>query len=242
MDNPQLVAVAGPNGAGKSTLASRLLPEEFRLYDYVNADTIARGLSAYNPESVAVQAGRVMLGRLDELAIARVSFAFETTLSGRAYANWIRELKDHGYVFHLFFVALRKTELSIERVKNRVRLGGHNVPDDLPAQGYVQQRCRVDCQDDGEQESQPEGPRFGDSDGAILHQPRRQGTIRIAEARTREGEEDPARDESKNEMTIAARDPLCSVEGTAKTPRTPRGEGLTTVAVVCSRRLLIPAY
>jgi predicted ABC-type ATPase len=131
MDSLQLVAVAGPNGAGKSTLASRLLPEEFRLYDYVNADTIARGLSAYNPESVAIQAGRVMLERMDELAAARVDFAFETTLSGRAYARWIRRLKDNGYVFHLFFIALRDVELSIERVKHRVKLGGHNVPEEV---------------------------------------------------------------------------------------------------------------
>ncbi len=128
---PTLIAVAGPNGAGKSTFASRLLPEEFQLYDYVNADTIARGLSAYDPESVAVQAGRVMLERLNQLAIAHVSFAFETTLSGRTYAKWIRALKDAGYVFQVFFVTLRDADLAIERVKNRVRLGGHSVPDDI---------------------------------------------------------------------------------------------------------------
>jgi predicted ABC-type ATPase len=128
-DPPRLIAVAGPNGAGKSTFASRLLPEEFQLFDYVNADTIARGLSAYDPESVAVQAGRVMLERLDQLATARESFAFETTLSGRTYAKWIRALKDGGYVFHVFFVTLRNADLAIERVKSRVRLGGHSVSD-----------------------------------------------------------------------------------------------------------------
>ncbi|HEV3417686.1 MAG TPA: zeta toxin family protein [Pirellulales bacterium] len=128
---PQLVVVAGPNGAGKSTLAERLVPQRFGMVHYVNADVIARGLSAFRPESVAIEAGRVMLERLDALASQRADFAFETTLSGRTYARWISRLQSSGYLFHLLFVTLNRPELSIERVAKRVSLGGHDVPADV---------------------------------------------------------------------------------------------------------------
>src|SRR5438045_9662464 len=94
--NPKVIIIAGPNGAGKSTLAPPLLRDRFELADYVNADTLALGLSAFNPEKVAIQAGRVMLKRLHGLAIQRQSFAFESTLASRSYAPWIGELKKSG--------------------------------------------------------------------------------------------------------------------------------------------------
>jgi predicted ABC-type ATPase len=86
---PQIVIIAGPNGAGKSTLAPALLRDTFGLLEFVNADTISAGLSAFNAESVALDAGRVMLTRLRELAARKQSFAFETTLATRSYATWI---------------------------------------------------------------------------------------------------------------------------------------------------------
>lgn len=125
---PKVIIIAGPNGAGKSTLAPLLLRDKFDLVDYVNADTLALGLSAFRPEKVAIKAGRVMLKRLRELATQRETFAFESTLASRSYAPWIIDLQGKGYTFHLLFLWVRSSDISIERVRERVRLGGHDVP------------------------------------------------------------------------------------------------------------------
>ncbi len=128
---PLVVVLAGPNGAGKSTSAARLLREALAVEEFVNADTIAQGLSAYRPEAVAVAAGRVMLERLHVLARERRDFAFETTLAGRGHARWLRELRASGYRVHLIFVSLPDPELAVARVAERVRQGGHHVPEDV---------------------------------------------------------------------------------------------------------------
>jgi predicted ABC-type ATPase len=98
--------------------------------EFVDADVIARGLSAFEPESVAIAAGRVMLTRLRELAAQRVHFAFETTLASRTFAPWLRDLRASGYEVHLLFLWLPSPEFAIERVADRVRAGGHDVPAD----------------------------------------------------------------------------------------------------------------
>ena len=95
-EKPQVVIIAGPNGAGKSTLAPVLLRDTFGLLEFVNADTISAGLSAFNAEAVALAAGRVMRARLRELADNKQSFAFESTLATRSYASWLRDLKATG--------------------------------------------------------------------------------------------------------------------------------------------------
>src|SRR6266566_2102089 len=100
---PNIVVIAGANGAGKSTLAPALLRDTLHILEYVNADTIAEGLSAFAPEDASFDAGRVMLGRLHELAKEQKSFAFETTLASRFYAGWLRELKGRGYRVSLVF-------------------------------------------------------------------------------------------------------------------------------------------
>lgn len=110
--NPQVIVIAWPNGAGKSTLAPYLLRDTFGLLEFVNADSIALGLSAFRPEGESPEAGRVMLRRLRELSAARASFAFETTLSTRSYAPWIAGLKGSGYNFHLTFLWLRSPDLA----------------------------------------------------------------------------------------------------------------------------------
>ena len=133
---PQVILLAGPNGAGKSTLAPALLRDTFQLLEYVNADTIARGLAAFRPEDVAFQAGRIMLKRLDELAARRTTFAFEGTLASRSLAPWIRGLLEQGYRFHLFFVWLRSPDLAVQRVGERVLNGGHGVPEDVVRRRY----------------------------------------------------------------------------------------------------------
>src|SRR5437016_8847383 len=127
-EQPQVIIIAGPNGAGKSTLAPFLLRDRFRTSAFVNADAIASGLSAFEPESVAIEAGRVMLNRLHELSERRENFAFESTLAARSYAPWLSRLRQQGYEVHLLFVWLRSVDLAIERVAERVRRGGHAIP------------------------------------------------------------------------------------------------------------------
>jgi predicted ABC-type ATPase len=123
--NPQIIVIAGPNGAGKTSLSPFLLRDRFSEFPFVNADAIASGLSAFEPESVAIEAGRVMLKRLHELSARRENFAFESTLAARSYAPWLKRLRQHGYEVHLLFVWLRSVDLAIERVAERVRRGGH---------------------------------------------------------------------------------------------------------------------
>jgi predicted ABC-type ATPase len=127
---PNVIVIAGPNGAGKSTLAPALLRDTLHIPDFVNADTIAEGLSAFAPEDASFEAGRVMLGRLKELAEAKKEFAFETTLATRFYAEWIGRLKSDGYHANLVFLWLDTVDLAIERVAARVRSGGHSIPEE----------------------------------------------------------------------------------------------------------------
>jgi predicted ABC-type ATPase len=129
--NPQIIVIAGPNGAGKTTLAPFLLRDKLRLLEYVNADPIALGLSGFDPGSVAMKAGRVMMHRLHELAERRKTFAFETTLAARSYAGWIEKLQGVGYNFQLSFLWLRSPELAVHRVRERVRSGGHDVAEEI---------------------------------------------------------------------------------------------------------------
>lgn len=134
---PKVIVIAGPNGAGKTTLAPFLIRDEYGLIEYVNADTIALGLTAFNPGSVAFEAGRIMLKRLRALAGREVDFAFETTLATRSYASWIEALRQRNYEFHLIYLWLRTVELAIERVRERVRGGGHDVPDEVVRRRYA---------------------------------------------------------------------------------------------------------
>ena len=129
MKKSQVIIIAGPNGAGKSTLAPLLLRDKLKLTEYVNADTIALGLSAFAPENAAIEAGRVMLKRLHDLSAQQKSFAFETTLATRSYAKWVKVLIEQGYEVHLIYLWLRSPEIAIARVHERVRAGGHDVPE-----------------------------------------------------------------------------------------------------------------
>jgi hypothetical protein len=101
---PRVVVLAGPNGAGKSTSARRILMGALQVGEFVNADTIAQGLSGFSPESVSIGAGRLMLARLRELAGMRKSFAFETTLASRSFAPWLQRLREEGYEVSLVFL------------------------------------------------------------------------------------------------------------------------------------------
>lgn len=127
---PCVIALAGPNGAGKSTAGPSLLRDALGVFEYVDADTIARGLSAFQPEKATIAAGRVMLERLHELGESGASFAFETTMASRSFAPWIAELMRTGYDFHLVFLWLPSPDFAVTRVRDRVGLGGHSVPEE----------------------------------------------------------------------------------------------------------------
>jgi predicted ABC-type ATPase len=134
---PKVVVLAGPNGAGKSTAAARLLLGPLQVDEFVNADTIASGLSAFAQERVALEAGRIMLRRLDELAATRASFAFETTTASRSYAFRLRNLRQVGYQVHLVFLWLPSEDAAVARVEDRVRSGGHDIPEPIIRRRYL---------------------------------------------------------------------------------------------------------
>jgi predicted ABC-type ATPase len=128
---PQIIVIAGPNGAGKTTLAPFLLRDKLGVLEYVNADPIALGLSGFDPGGVATHARRVMLNRLHDLSKQRRTFAFETTLAAKSYAPWIEGLQNRAYRFQLTFAWLRSADLAVQRVRERVRAGGHDVAEDV---------------------------------------------------------------------------------------------------------------
>jgi predicted ABC-type ATPase len=134
---PKVVILAGPNGAGKSTSAAKLLLGALSVDEFVNADTIAQGLSAFAPDRVALEAGRVMLRRIKELAAARADFGFETTLASRSYAPWLKKLQAAGYEVHLLFLWLPSADMAAARVADRVRAGGHDVPEPTIRRRYA---------------------------------------------------------------------------------------------------------
>ena len=125
------IVIAGPNGAGKTTFAREFLPAEARLMSFVNADLIAAGLSPFDPDRAALRAGRLMIRAIREYVTQGEDFAFETTLAGRRYARMIPSLRDVGYRVGMVFIALPSAEVAIARVAERVRQGGHSVPEEV---------------------------------------------------------------------------------------------------------------
>ncbi|RYD83592.1 MAG: zeta toxin [Sphingobacteriales bacterium] len=133
---PNLYIIAGCNGAGKTTASFTVLPELLNCKEFVNADEIARGLSPFQPEKVAIEAGRIMLSRISDLLSQKADFAFETTLSTRSYIRTIQKAKAEGYTVILLYFWLNSPELAIERVKKRVAEGGHNIAEDVIRRRY----------------------------------------------------------------------------------------------------------
>ena len=137
MDDKNLYIIAGCNGAGKTTASFTILPEILDCKEFVNADEIAKGLSPFQPEKVAFEAGRIMLNRIDELFKNQENFAFETTLATKIYKQKIKVAKENNYNTTLLFFWLRNSDLAKERVKTRVKEGGHNIPTDIIERRYV---------------------------------------------------------------------------------------------------------
>ena len=133
---PKLYIIAGCNGAGKTTASFAILPEILGCKEFINADEIAKGLSPFQPESVAVQAGRIMLARMDELLQKGETFAFETTLATKSYKQKIEWAQANGYEVTLLFFWLRNVIMAKERVAQRVSEGGHSIPSETIERRY----------------------------------------------------------------------------------------------------------
>ena len=136
MTPPRLYIIAGCNGAGKTTASFTVLPDMLGCKEFVNADEIARGLSPFNPEEMAIEAGRLMLSRIKTLIASHRTFAIETTLSTRSYRNTVRKAKAEGYEVILIFFWLPSPEVAVKRVAQRVKNGGHNIPEAVIRQRF----------------------------------------------------------------------------------------------------------
>lgn len=138
MTRPRALIIAGPNGAGKTTFAREFLPHEGRCRTFINADLIAAGLAPFAPETASLQAAKLMAQAIDAAVAARSDFAVETTLSGRSYLGLISAWKRAGYQVGLFFLKLPDVEMAVERVRIRVRQGGHDIPEVVIRRRFVQ--------------------------------------------------------------------------------------------------------
>ena len=131
-----LYVISGCNGAGKTTASYSVLPDMLNCKEFVNADGIAKGLSPFQPDKVAIESGRIMLSRIKDLLNHNVDFAFETTLATKTYVQFIREAQAKGYFVTLVYFWLNSPELAIERVRTRVSSGGHDIPVDTIRRRY----------------------------------------------------------------------------------------------------------
>lgn len=132
----RLYIISGSNGAGKTTASYTILPDILSCREFVNADEIAKGLSPFNPEKAAIQAGRLMLERINLLIEEQQDFAFETTLATKSYRNLIEKAKENGYKVTLLFFWLCSPDLAVKRVEMRVKEGGHNIPEETIRRRY----------------------------------------------------------------------------------------------------------
>lgn len=136
MSKRNLYIIAGCNGAGKTTASFSILPEILGCKNFVNADEIARGLSPFKPQAVAVQAGRLMLHRIEELLLAGEDFAIETTLATRSYIRLVNRARKAGYKVFVLFFWIESVEQARQRVAQRVREGGHDIDNKIIERRY----------------------------------------------------------------------------------------------------------
>lgn len=127
--SPNVYIVAGPNGAGKTTFAREFLPNYVKCLEFANADLIAEGISPFSPEQAAIRAGRLMIEQIHLLANRSSDFGFETTLAGKSYVRLLADLKSKDYRIYLYFLWTDNVDIALERIADRVRRGGHNVPE-----------------------------------------------------------------------------------------------------------------
>jgi len=137
VEQKKLYIIGGCNGAGKTTASFNILPDLLNCKEFVNADEIARGLSPFQPEKVSIEAGRLMLSRIDELLKSQKDFSFETTLSTRSFVSTIKKAREKEYYITLIFFWLDSIQLAKDRVKKRVAEGGHNIEEKVIERRYT---------------------------------------------------------------------------------------------------------
>ena len=130
--------VAGANGSGKTTLSKKLLPADNLVF--LNADEIAKSINPDNIESVKISAGKEVFKRLQTILEKGKNFAMETTLSGKLHLKVIEQARKFGYKVVLIYAFLDNPELCINRIKVRVKSGGHNIPDEDVRRRYVRSK------------------------------------------------------------------------------------------------------
>ncbi len=123
----QIFIIAGCNGAGKTSAVNTWLPQWFEIRPFINADEIARGLSPFQSDAKAVEAGRIMLSQMQDYLSQCKSFSFETTLSTRSFSNMITDAQRNGYQVNMLFLWLSDVSVAKDRVRNRVKEGGHFI-------------------------------------------------------------------------------------------------------------------
>ena len=135
---PYLYIISGCNGAGKTTASYTILPEMLGCKEFVNSDEIAKGISPFNADTmaVAIEASRIMYKRIRELIASQQTFALETTLASRSIAKLLLGAQEKGYYVTLLYFWLNTPDLAVERVKNRVASGGHNVTETTVRRRY----------------------------------------------------------------------------------------------------------
>lgn len=133
---PTCFIIAGPNGSGKTTFALRYLPQIAGCRNFVNADLIAYGLSPFDSLSAQYEAGRLFLNEVHANIKKKVDFAFETTLAGRSQISLLKKLREDGWRIVLFFLWIPSAAFSKSRVRERVKHGGHDIPDDTIERRY----------------------------------------------------------------------------------------------------------
>lgn len=137
MKNPSLYIISGANGAGKTTSSFTVFPEILKCKEYINADSIAKAISPFNPDSVSIQAGKILLKRIEMLVSEKVDFAFETTLSSKSIIGIIKKAKSSGYKINILFFYLNSYHIAYRRVTERVKHGGHNIPRNVIKRRYI---------------------------------------------------------------------------------------------------------
>ena len=136
----RVYVIGGPNGAGKTTFVSNFLPNYAEVKNFINADNIAAGLSPFDPFSMEIKAGKIMMECIYSAIKRGESFGFETTLAGKIWKRILEYLKDNDYIVKLFFLNVASIDICIDRIKNRAKLGGHYIPEDVVIRRYYRAR------------------------------------------------------------------------------------------------------
>ncbi len=134
---PRLYIISGCNGSGKTTASYTLLPDMLECREFVNSDEFAKSLSPFDPSAASITASRYMLRKINYLLERKADFSIETTLATRSLVGIIQKAQDLGYKVTILYFWLNSPELAIQRVRDRVSTGGHNIPENVIRRRYL---------------------------------------------------------------------------------------------------------